>query len=89
MKRAYKVVDMFCGAGGESTGIMQAAQEQGMKVNLTAINHWERAIETHATNHPSLEDTPVSHYEEIENGIKRISEKLDELLEKTLEAYKK
>jgi DNA (cytosine-5)-methyltransferase 1 len=26
-----------------------------MKVNLTAINHWERAIETHAANHPSAE----------------------------------
>jgi DNA (cytosine-5)-methyltransferase 1 len=55
MKKTYNVVDMFCGAGGESTGIMQAAQERGMKVNLTAINHWERAITTHATNHPSAE----------------------------------
>ncbi|MDR1837583.1 MAG: DNA cytosine methyltransferase [Treponema sp.] len=55
MKKNFVVVDMFCGAGGESTGIMQAAQEQGMKVSLTAINHWERAIETHAANHPSAE----------------------------------
>jgi DNA (cytosine-5)-methyltransferase 1 len=53
VKKNFIVVDMFCGAGGESTGIMQAAQERGMKVSLTAINHWERAIETHATNHPS------------------------------------
>jgi hypothetical protein len=30
---------MFCGAGGESTGIALAAQEMGYKVNLTAINH--------------------------------------------------
>ena len=55
MKKTYNVVDMFCGAGGESTGIIQAAQEQGMKVNLLAINHWERAIETHAANHPEAE----------------------------------
>jgi DNA (cytosine-5)-methyltransferase 1 len=55
MKKDFVVVDMFCGAGGESTGIMQAAEEQGMKVSLTAINHWERAIETHAANHPSAE----------------------------------
>jgi DNA (cytosine-5)-methyltransferase 1 len=55
MKRIYNVVDMFCGAGGESTGIMQAAFEQNMKVNLLAINHWERAMETHAANHPSAE----------------------------------
>jgi len=55
LKKPYNVVDMFCGAGGESTGIMQAAQEMGMKVNLLAINHWERAIETHAANHPSAD----------------------------------
>ncbi|MCL2210811.1 MAG: DNA cytosine methyltransferase [Treponema sp.] len=52
MKKKYNIVDMFCGAGGESTGIMQAAFEKDMNVNLFAINHWERAIETHAANHP-------------------------------------
>jgi len=52
MKKTFNVVDMFCGAGGESTGIMQAALAQDMKVNLYAINHWERAMETHAANHP-------------------------------------
>jgi DNA (cytosine-5)-methyltransferase 1 len=52
LKKTFNVVDMFCGAGGESTGIMQAAAAQGMKVNLLAINHWERAMETHAANHP-------------------------------------
>jgi DNA (cytosine-5)-methyltransferase 1 len=55
MKKTFEVVDMFCGAGGESTGIFQAAIAQDMKIHLTAINHWERAIETHATNHPGAE----------------------------------
>jgi DNA (cytosine-5)-methyltransferase 1 len=55
MKRKFIAVDMFCGAGGESTGILQAAAERDMKIHLTAINHWERAIETHAANHPSAE----------------------------------
>jgi len=55
MKKTFSVVDMFCGAGGESTGIMQATLEQGLNVNLFAINHWERAIETHAANHPAAE----------------------------------
>ncbi|GCE15308.1 DNA cytosine methyltransferase [Tengunoibacter tsumagoiensis] len=41
------VTDMFCGAGGSSTGAMQA----GVTVRL-AINHWKRAVETHHTNHP-------------------------------------
>lgn len=46
------VVDMFCGAGGESTGITQACNEMGYKYELFAINHWERAIETHSVNYP-------------------------------------
>jgi len=52
MKKTFEVVDMFCGAGGESTGIFQAATARDMKIHLTAINHWERAMETHAANHP-------------------------------------
>lgn len=42
------VTDMFCGAGGSSTGAVKA----GAIVSL-AINHWPRAIETHNTNHPN------------------------------------
>jgi len=52
LKKTFNVVDLFCGAGGESTGIMQAAIERDIKVNLFAINHWEIAMETHAANHP-------------------------------------
>ncbi|MBO0795113.1 MAG: DNA cytosine methyltransferase, partial [Ktedonobacteraceae bacterium] len=40
--------DMFCGAGGSTTGAVQA----GVDVRL-AINHWSRAIETHNTNYPN------------------------------------
>lgn len=42
------ITDMFCGAGGSSTGVVQAGAEV-----LVAVNHWERAIETHNTNHPN------------------------------------
>jgi DNA (cytosine-5)-methyltransferase 1 len=48
----FKVVDMFCGAGGESVGIENAAKEAGEHLRLSAINHWERAIETHKLNFP-------------------------------------
>lgn len=51
----FRVVDMFCGGGGESTGIMEAADINGYRIHLTAINHWERAIETHAANYPTAE----------------------------------
>lgn len=55
MKRKITVVDLFCGGGGESTGIHQAAMLAGYDIKLTAVNHWERAIETHAANHPAAE----------------------------------
>ena len=47
-------VDLFCGAGGTSTGLIQAAESLGKKVELTAINHWTTAIETHLQNHPGV-----------------------------------
>lgn len=42
------LTDMFCGAGGSSTG---ATSVPGIEVR-TAMNHWARAIETHNANHP-------------------------------------
>jgi DNA (cytosine-5)-methyltransferase 1 len=45
------LTDMFCGAGGSSTGL---AGVPGITVK-TAMNHWARAIETHNTNHPDVD----------------------------------
>lgn len=45
------ITDMFCGAGGSSTGLMEIP---GVRVR-TAMNHWDRAIETHNTNHPDTD----------------------------------
>lgn len=42
--------DLFCGAGGSSQG----AQDAGVEVKL-ALNHWNRAIETHQTNFPDTD----------------------------------
>lgn len=42
--------DLFCGAGGSSTGLVEAGAEV-----VLAANHWDRAIETHAANHPNTE----------------------------------
>lgn len=47
-----KAADLFCGAGGMSTGLIQACQELGFDVDLLAINHWQVAISTHRKNHP-------------------------------------
>ncbi|WP_244296774.1 DNA cytosine methyltransferase [Paenarthrobacter nitroguajacolicus] len=43
--------DMFCGAGGSSTGALEVP---GVTIK-TAMNHWARAIETHNANHPETD----------------------------------
>ena len=43
--------DLFCGAGGASTGIHQACEELGYVAKNYCINHWKTAIETHSKNH--------------------------------------
>jgi DNA (cytosine-5)-methyltransferase 1 len=47
------VVDLFCGAGGISTGLAVACDELRLaKPALVAVNHWSVAVETHKRNHP-------------------------------------
>ena len=48
-KKSYvTVTDQFCGCGGSSSGASQADCEIVM-----AINHWDKAVETHNTNFPN------------------------------------
>ena len=65
MIRTIEAADLFCGAGGTSEGLMQAAKELGYKVNLLAINHWNVAIATHSTNHP-LADTRCESLDNVD-----------------------
>ena len=55
--------DFFCGAGGSSTGAVRALKGRGRIV--LAANHWQRAIETHNLNHPTvdhyLDDLQATH----------------------------
>lgn len=54
MKRMLYYVDLFCGAGGTSTGV-EAARLHGEKCAhvLACVNHDPNAIKSHASNHPS------------------------------------
>lgn len=45
------LTDLFCGAGGSSTG---AIAVPGVQVRI-ASNHWDLAVETHNTNHPDAD----------------------------------
>jgi DNA (cytosine-5)-methyltransferase 1 len=47
-------IDNFCGAGGSTSGLKAA----GIRV-VHAANHWDRAIETHNTNHPEVDHSCV------------------------------
>ena len=51
-QRIVIVADLFCGAGGSSTGARKAIEEIGCRMDLVAINHWALAVETHQRNHP-------------------------------------
>lgn len=52
MSSIIRAADLFCGAGGTSTGLYRACHSMGRKVDLLAVNHWKVAIETHSLNHP-------------------------------------
>ena len=51
MSANLTLTDLFCGAGGSSTGAVAAG---GVQVRLAA-NHWDLAIETHNANHPDTD----------------------------------
>lgn len=50
--RTIKAADLFCGAGGTSTGLVEACNDIGLSCQLTAVNHWQTAVNTHSQNHP-------------------------------------
>lgn len=52
MSAIIRAADLFCGAGGSSTGLRRVADALGARLDLTAVNHWPTAVETHAANHP-------------------------------------
>lgn len=54
MSRIIQASDLFCGAGGFSTGLLHACGDLGKTAELLAVNHWPRAIETHSLNHPEV-----------------------------------
>ena len=48
---AYRCVDLFCGGGGTSTGMIEAFRKGGAEYTLVGINHWQVAIDTNRRNH--------------------------------------
>lgn len=50
--KTINAVDLFCGAGGTSTGLAMACRDLKTTPDLLAINHWTTAVTTHKANHP-------------------------------------
>jgi len=57
---AVTMTDLFCGAGGSSTG---ATRVPGLRI-VMAANHWGLAIETHNQNHPYTDHAAVDLHQE-------------------------
>ncbi len=66
----YYFIDLFCGAGGTSTGILKHAKV------IWCINHDKNAIKSHAANHPecvhSTEDIRFASLDELLKLINKI-----------------
>jgi DNA (cytosine-5)-methyltransferase 1 len=60
-------VDLYCGAGGTTTGAVLAALKAKMRFNYVAVNHNVYAIATHSDNHPEAEHycQDVQHVEPL------------------------
>lgn len=51
--RTISAADLFCGAGGATSGMELACERMGYGLDVLAINHWDVAISTHSANHPN------------------------------------
>ena len=62
-RRVLNTADLFCGAGGATTGMEDALEKKGVQHVGIAINHWKIAVETMKRNHPAV-DTKCMSIEE-------------------------
>lgn len=60
---SFEAIDLFCGAGGTTTGLEQAFNDEKLCKVIACINHDEYAIKSHAQNHPES----VHFTEDIKN----------------------
>lgn len=64
-KREINTVDLFCGAGGATTGLELALERLGYKHRGLAINHWRIAVDTMRANHPDVDTKRMSIEEAV------------------------
>ena len=64
-KRELNTVDLFCGAGGATTGLEMALGRLGYRHRGIAINHWRVAVDTMRQNHPDVDTKQMSIEEAV------------------------
>jgi DNA (cytosine-5)-methyltransferase 1 len=63
--KTINTVDLFCGAGGATTGLEMALDRLGLRHSGLAINHWKIAVDTMKANHPSVDTLQMSIEEAV------------------------
>ena len=63
--KELNTVDLFCGAGGASTGLELALSRLKMCHKGLAINHWAVAVDTMKRNHPDIDTKQMSIEESV------------------------
>ena len=63
--KELNTVDLFCGAGGASTGLEFALKRLKMGHRGLAINHWAVAVDTMKRNHPDIDTKQMSIEEAV------------------------
>lgn len=64
-RRELNTVDLFCGAGGASTGMELALSRLKLSHRGLAINHWSVAVDTMRANHPCIDAKQMSIEEAV------------------------
>ena len=64
-RKCLDTVDLFCGAGGASTGMEAALERLGLAHKGLAINHWQVAVDTMRANHPAIDSKRMSVEEAV------------------------
>lgn len=63
--KELNTVDLFCGAGGATTGLELALSRLKMCHKGLAINHWAVAVDTMRRNHPDIDTKQMSIEEAV------------------------
>ena len=63
--RELNTVDLFCGAGGASTGMELALSRLNLRHKGLAINHWSVAVDTMRRNHKDIDTKQMTIEEAV------------------------